>query len=286
MTKSPLQRLAAAAILAGLVAGVTPRIATAQAPHLFYEADGDGPPVVLVPDWAHDTGSWFLLLPGLRDDFRLVRYDLRGQGRSEPAADRDYSLAAHRGDLERLIAGLRIERVRLVGIGLGATVAEAFASEHPDDVAGVVLVNPVLAWSEAGRSSWFQLLDAWIKVGRPTLGEYASVLVQRWFGTQTVDVNRWLPAYYDLMLRRQPAGPLVDSLGAWLSADEHPERKPPADVPVLLVRSSMVTEPGGESRIRAAFPRVQVRRLEGARWEPQISRPQELARLIAEFFGT
>src|SRR5688500_10600750 len=79
----PVRRASVSLVLLALV-GAAP--SSAQEPRLFYEEDGDGPPVVLIADWAHDTSTWFRLLPALRPGLRLVRYDLRAHGRSESPA--------------------------------------------------------------------------------------------------------------------------------------------------------------------------------------------------------
>ncbi|HJU85755.1 MAG TPA: alpha/beta hydrolase [Gemmatimonadota bacterium] len=259
--------------------------AGAQGPRLFYESDGTGTPVVLVPDWAHDTGSWFRILPLLRaDGRRLVRYDLRGQGRSEPPGDGDYSLAAHRADLLRLLDGLGIERAHLAGIGLGGTIVLEFALEHPERVLSVTAAEPRLQWEDADRNSWSRLLEAWERIGRPTLGEYTSVLVERWLGTGFVVRNGWAVPWYDLMLRRQSATELILSMRAWL-AESAPAPPAPSEVPALVVvGEGGMTAFEGEW-LETALPRAWRERAEDSRLQPALDAPEELARHLEELWG-
>jgi pimeloyl-ACP methyl ester carboxylesterase len=272
---------AAGIVLLVLLAAGTVR---GQAPRLFYETDGAGTAIVFAPDWAHDTGSWFRLLPLLRaDGRRLVRYDLRGQGRSEIPADGDYSLAAHRSDLLRLLDGLGIDRAHLVGSGLGAGIVLGFAREHPERVISVTALDPRLGWSQSERDAWERLLDAWEQVGRPTLGEYTSVLVARWLGTDFVERNRWIVPLYDLMLRRQSATALIASMRASL-AEVVALGTEPVDTPALIVvgeRWEGARTLGPE--IGAAFPRSWRERIDDSVAQPAVDSPEILAERIAEF---
>ena len=270
-------------VAAALLLAAAP--ADAQGPRLFFESDGAGTPVVLVPDWAHDTGSWFRILPLLRaDDRRLIRYDLRGQGRSEAPADGDYSLAAHRADLLRLLDGLEIDRAHLAGTGLGGSIVLGFALEHPERVLSVTAAEPRVEWEATERDSWSRLLGAWERIGRPTLGEYTSVLVERWLGTEFAVRNGWAVPWYDLMLRRQNAADLIASMRAWLveSAAAPPT---PSGVPALIV----VGGEGGMTPIEgewleSAFPGAWRERLDESRLEPALDAPEELARRLEEFW--
>jgi pimeloyl-ACP methyl ester carboxylesterase len=273
-----------ALLLAGMLGSAAS--ARGQSPQIFYETDGTGEAVVLVPDWAHDTGSWFRLLPLLREEGRrLVRYDLRGQGRSGVPADADYSLPAHRADLLRLLDGLGIDRAHLVGTGLGATVVLGFALEHPERAISVTAIDPRLAWRSDDREEWEQLLGAWERVGRPTLGEYTSVLVARWLGTDFIARNAWTVAWYDLMLRRQSAAALIESMRAFLATGWEGEGAPPVDVPALLLLGERWEGARDSGNLGSAF-RIQWReRVEDAGAQPALDAPGELAERLRDFLG-
>ena len=75
-----------------------------------------------------------------RAGHRVVAYDARGHGESDPAAPYDYpSLAA---DLVGLLDDLGIERATLAGASMGAHTALRFALDHPGRVAGLVIITP------------------------------------------------------------------------------------------------------------------------------------------------
>jgi pimeloyl-ACP methyl ester carboxylesterase len=270
-------------VLAFLFAGDA--AAQSTAPQIFYEQDGRGTTIVMIADWANDTSSWLHILPYLRDHHQLIRYDVRGQGRSEAAANDDYSLDAHRDDLGRVLDGLGLERVHIVAAGLNARIAIAFAHGSPDRVRSMALLNPHLAWTRDELSWWDRFLDAYDRVGEPSLGEYTALFVERWFGTVFANREPWVTPFYDLMLRRQAPDALITSIRWWLSTDLALDTERQVTVPILLVRSDRGGPAVGEPRLRQAFPRMRQIRINESGRLPQIDAPRELGPELASLFG-
>ncbi|MGH7549498.1 MAG: alpha/beta fold hydrolase [Gemmatimonadota bacterium] len=254
-----------------------------QPPELYFEVDGEGPTIVFVPDWAGDTSLWFRVLPLLREGHRLVRYDPRGQGRSEAPEDGDYSVEAHRDDLFRVMDALDVEAADVVAVGLGSRIAIKAALARPERFASLTLIEPHLAWTNDEASFWGRFLQAWERTGWPSLGEYAAVIVGHRFDEGFVRRERWIVDFYDLLLRRQDPEELVASLRAWLSSDlALPDSRNP--VPVLIVRGGGHgdVEPLGDPRIRATFPYTRRVWIPEAGRSPQIETPRELVERIGE----
>ncbi|WP_406215646.1 alpha/beta fold hydrolase [Streptomyces decoyicus] len=109
---------------------------------------GRGRPLVLCPGLNSTQADLHELTTLLRRDHDVVTFDLRGHGLAS-AADR-YSFEAILSDLVAVLAEMgRLdlpEAPVLVGYSLGADLAVHYTSEHPDTVAGLVLIdgaNPV-----------------------------------------------------------------------------------------------------------------------------------------------
>lgn len=274
-------------ILLALALLAAPAAAQPDLPELYYEVDGVGSPIVFVPDWAGDASTWFRLLPFLRDGHRLIRYDPRGQGRSEAPGDGDYSIEAHRDDLLRAMDALDVERADVVAVGLGCRIAMAAAIEQPERFSSLILIEPHLAWTNDEASFWGRFLQGWERSGRPSMGEYAAVLVGHWFDDLFMRRETWLVDFYDLLLRRQDPEELVASLRAWLAFDfALPDGRNP--VPVLIVRGSHHgnVEPLGDPRIRAAFPYTRREYVRGSGPSPQIEAPEQVVQKIRARWAT
>ncbi|CDR05474.1 hypothetical protein GCM10022420_059850 [Streptomyces iranensis] len=104
---------------------------------------GRGRPLVLCPGLNSTQADLRELIELLRRDHDVVAFDLRGHGLAS-AADR-YSFDAFRSDLFAVLAEPgRLDLPSppvLVGYSLGADLAVHYASERPDAVAGLVLID-------------------------------------------------------------------------------------------------------------------------------------------------
>lgn len=114
---------------------------------LAAELAGDGPPLVLLHGFSFDLGSWDAVFADLTRDHRVLRYDLRGFGRSsQPQGPYD-----HVADLRAAIRAAGLRRPALVGLSLGANVALRHGLESGEEAGPTILCSPGLpghVWSE------------------------------------------------------------------------------------------------------------------------------------------
>ncbi len=87
---------------------------------------------------------WPLQLLALTEaGFRVVRYDVRGHGRTS-TPDRGYDWATYAEDLRALLDGLEIGRTHIAGFSMGGGIAITFALENPGRVRSLALLDPVV----------------------------------------------------------------------------------------------------------------------------------------------
>lgn len=113
---------------------------------LAFETRGEGIPLLFVHGFSFDMRTWDSQVEALSRYFQVVRYDLRGFGRSSVPTG-PYS---HVRDLHALIEYLGLSAPVLIGLSLGANVALRYALDYPN-VRGLILASsglPGFAWSE------------------------------------------------------------------------------------------------------------------------------------------
>jgi pimeloyl-ACP methyl ester carboxylesterase len=118
-------------------------VAVGHGRSLDLRCSGAGPVTVLLEAGAHaDSSSWFRVQPMLQGVARVCSYDRAGYGFSgEGPLPR--GLDADVADLHALIGAARLHTpLVLVGHSLGSNIVRRYASVHPADVAGLVLVDP------------------------------------------------------------------------------------------------------------------------------------------------
>ena len=97
---------------------------------LYYETEGDGEPLVLIPGFASGRSIWSRQTPALSQNFRVVTFDPRGVDASDkPEGPQSIGLLAE--DLALLLQILHIHRAHIVGLSFGGFVAQEFALKYP-----------------------------------------------------------------------------------------------------------------------------------------------------------
>ncbi len=97
---------------------------------LYYEIEGEGEPVVLIPGFSAGRWIWFKQTADLARNFRVVVFDPRGISASDkPEGPQTISLLAD--DVAHLLQTLGIESAHIVGASFGGFVAQEFALKYP-----------------------------------------------------------------------------------------------------------------------------------------------------------
>lgn len=103
---------------------------------LAHRVEGDGEPLLLLNGGMMSLAAWEPVAAPLRERFRVIRCDFRGQLLSPgppPATMED-----HADDLSRLLDHLAVPRAHVVGASFGAYAALLLAARHPSRVVSVV----------------------------------------------------------------------------------------------------------------------------------------------------
>jgi 3-oxoadipate enol-lactonase len=144
-----------------------------------YRIDGDAPGaqwVTLITGIANDLSMWDGQMPALYP-FRVLRYDLRGQGRT-PATDPPYTIALLVADLLALWDELGVRKTHVVGLGLGGALAQAVAIAHPERIDRLIPCCCRARMVPEFAALWHQLIAT---VETQGIEPIVEPTVQRWF---------------------------------------------------------------------------------------------------------
>ena len=111
---------------------------------LYFEFHGpeSGELVILNNGVFMNTGSWVFQLPDLAKRYRVLTYDMRGQGQSEHP-ESDYSLELHAEDLVALMDALGLAKAHLVGTSYGGELNLLMGIRHPERCHSLTIIASV-----------------------------------------------------------------------------------------------------------------------------------------------
>lgn len=175
---------------------------------LYYEMAGSGQVVVLVHGFTLDTRMWDDQFLPVAQRFRVIRYDLRGFGKSALPTGEPYS---HIDDLKALLDRLDIAQAYLVGLSKGGAVILDFALTHASRVGALVLIDTVLGgfqwsdeasardglvWQCAREGGVLAAKDSWLKhplfasvQHQPSVAARLAQIVEEYSGWHFVNTN-------------------------------------------------------------------------------------------------
>ena len=151
---------------------------------MYYETSGKGPALVLIHAGFLDSRMWDTQFLLFSENYRVIRYDVRGFGKSDVARTKfsDYK------DLRGLLDHLRVKTASLVGVSNGGRIASDFAVEYPSMVNHLVLVSPGMSgYKSAGpeEEKMWEEFDAQMKPQEDALREGRAA------DTVAMDVTTW-----------------------------------------------------------------------------------------------
>ena len=129
---------------------------------IYYEVAGDGPPLVFLHGYTLDCRMWDDQFDHFADRYRVVRYDVRGFGRSDVPTEAPFS---NHDDLRLLLDHLAIDRAHLCGLSSGGGIAIDFALEYPERVLSVIAISSALGGSTHGLGSMMSAVVAMNEAG-------------------------------------------------------------------------------------------------------------------------
>ncbi len=183
---------------------------------LYYEIAGEGDTVILIHGFSLDVRQWNDQFEFLANQYRVLRYDMRGFGKSMTPTGKPYT---HTDDLKALLEYLNIQQAHVLGHSFGGRVAISFAILYPEMTLSLIGADPALegydpnnqsskmlfeelnrVWSvgndagvEAARELWLQFspFDASMKI--PTVARRIKKMIEDYSGWHWVNDDTYQP---------------------------------------------------------------------------------------------
>lgn len=129
---------------------------------MYYEIAGEGEPLLLIHGIDSDSRMWEPQFKSFAKNFRTIRFDLRGFGKT-PMPAGEFQLL---DDIHDLLKDLGIESAHILGYSYGGTVAPSFAIKYPEMVRSLILESAGMVGHQ-----WSELVSEYFKRFQETYSE-------------------------------------------------------------------------------------------------------------------
>jgi pimeloyl-ACP methyl ester carboxylesterase len=256
---------------------------------LYYEVAGRGQPFVMIHAGVADSRQWNNEFARFAEHFRVVRYDMRGYGKSEPV-EGEFS---HMGDLIGLLDLLDLQdRIILMGCSIGGGLAMDLALAQPSRVKALIMVGAGPSGLTLDVPEHPKSTEAEEAYNAGQLDLVAELETQIWFDGMSRTPQQVNQAMRKLAYEMNHLGLTHDAkrLGKRLPDADPPaaERLPALDIPLLAI----VGAHDIPYMLAAADYIVQNMRLarkviiEDAAHLPNMDQPEEFQRIVKAFLDS
>lgn len=206
---------------------------------LYYEVAGVGTPLVMVHAGVADSRQWNNEFAYFSQNNKVIRYDMRGYGKSEPV-DGEFS---HMSDLVSLLGALGIhEPIVIMGCSMGGSLAMDFALTYPARAKALIMVDAGPSGLELDVPAPSKFADAEKAFESGDLDLLAEIETQIWFDGMGRTPEQVNPTMRKLLyeMDRLALSHEVKNLGKRLPNTEMPafDRLDRLNIPVLIVVGS------------------------------------------------
>lgn len=253
---------------------------------IYYETAGEGQPLLLIHAGVADSRQWNDAFTHLAKRLRVIRYDLRGYGKSLPV-EGEFS---HMGDLIAVLAHLNLHQpLVILGCSMGGGLAMDFALTHPSRVKALIMVDAGPSGLELDVETPAKFAEAEQAYKTGELDLAAELETQIWFDgmhRMPSEVNQAMRALAYEMNRHALALD-AQGLGKRLPNTQTPaaERLTDLDIPVLVIVGAQDT-PYMLAAADYMVQRLQTARkviIEDAAHLPNMDQPDEFHRVVMAF---
>jgi pimeloyl-ACP methyl ester carboxylesterase len=198
---------------------------------VHFDVVGSGPAVLFVHSGVTDSRMWDQQF-GAFGDHQLIRFDMRGYGRSDLGSER----FSNADDAIGILDDLGVETAVVVGCSVGGNVALQIASQAPDRLHGLVLVGTDSPGFDPGidyqSPEWPDVVAEFQAGDMVRAAELEAEIWLAGIGRSTADMDTKL---VDLFVEMDLIALRNESDRDELEASNALEGLPNVDVPVLVV---------------------------------------------------
>jgi pimeloyl-ACP methyl ester carboxylesterase len=252
---------------------------------IAWESDGPAgaPAVLLIMGLAWPAAMWFRQVPALAAEYRVLRVDNRGAGKTGDVPGAPYTVETMAADCIAVLDAAGVQQAHVVGISMGGLMAQELALTAPDRVLSLCLVatHPGIAHAVVNPDAMEMLM----KRGEMTPQEAAEVSIPYNYApgtTRDLIEEDWSVR---MPLAATNSGYMAQAMGTsqWDGFD----RIPGITAPTLVLHGELdrLVPPANGKAIAERIPGAELVLLPDANHVLTTDQPEQVAKVLLDWLG-
>jgi len=192
----------------------------------------DAPVIIFIHGFPFNKSMWDKQVAALKDEYRVIAYDIRGHGNSDPGIG-DFFIELFVKDLLHLMDYLSIDKSILCGLSLGGYIALNAVLKHPDRFDGLILNDTQCIADTPGIKEKRRIAINSIKENG--VEQYAAESIKNLFAPESFIKKENVIAGVKEMIINTPKQTLYNTLHALAERTETCSQLEEINIPVLIM---------------------------------------------------
>ena len=192
----------------------------------------DAPVIIFIHGFPLNKSMWNIQVEALKENYRVIAYDIRGHGNSDPGID-EFFIELFVLDLLRLMEKLKIEKSMLCGLSLGGYIALNAVLKYPDRFDGLIL-NDTQCIADTPEIKENRCI-AIINIKEKGVEQYADESVKKLFASESFTKKKNVITEVKDMIISTTKQSLCNTLHALAERKETCDQLPEINIPVLIM---------------------------------------------------
>lgn len=192
----------------------------------------NAPVIIFIHGFPFNKSMWNGQMELLKDNYRVIAYDIRGHGSSDPGID-DFFIELFVADLLRFMEKLGIEKSILCGLSLGGYIALNAVLKAPDRFNGLIL-NDTQCIADTLEIKENRC-TAIIRIMKNGVEDYADEIIKNLFAAETLTKKKNIIAAVKEMIISTPKQSFCNTLHALAERKDTCEQLQEINIPVLIM---------------------------------------------------
>ncbi len=249
-----------------------------------YNDDGpaNSPVVFFIHGFPFNKSIWDFQLESLQENYRVIAYDIRGFGKSEPGTD-NFSIDLFADDLIHFMDELEIDNAVICGLSMGGYIDINAIERYPGRFTGLILsdTQSISDTNEAKEKR----MKAIVNIRMHGTEEYAEESVKSLFAYLSFTTKREEIAVVKDMIQKTPVDTLTKTLNALAERSDTTNQLGEIKAPVLIIvgKKDIITPPERSEIMHEKIENSTLELIDYAGHLPNLENPFEFNRLIKKF---
>lgn len=240
------------------------------------------PVIIFIHGFPFNKTMWQAQTEALKQEYRIITFDIRGHGHSEPGRKR-VTIELLANDLIFIMDKLFIEKATLCGLSMGGYIALNTVTRYPERVAGLVLCDTnCIEDTEETREKRMKAIENIRKHGRE---KYAEESIKNLLSEKSFTTNHEAVARVDGMIKNTHINTLIHTLQALAQRTETCSKLAEVNVPALLLvgEDDKVTPPDAARAMKEKLKDSRLQIIKDAGHVSNLEQPDEFNKHLKDF---